>query len=214
MGELQPPASGGDAVPPGELRASYEDRDRVAEVLRIAAGDGRLTAEELDQRLEVALTARTYGELAALTRDLPAVRGTPAAPRELATIDCRFSVTRRDGPWVVPHRLNVRVTTGTVTLDFTDAVITQTTLDIDAEVVSGTLIMVIRPDMTVDTDDMAVVSGVIKVKHSRATTAAAGLRIQMTGKVVSGAIRARPLRLPRRSLRDWLRRRPRPARPR
>ena len=51
-GELEPSGDGGELVPPGELRASYADRDRVAEQLRIAAGDGRLTAEELDHRLE------------------------------------------------------------------------------------------------------------------------------------------------------------------
>ena len=39
----------------------------MIEVLRVAAGDGRLTAEELDERVEVAFSARTYGELAALT---------------------------------------------------------------------------------------------------------------------------------------------------
>jgi hypothetical protein len=43
------------------------------EQLRVAAGDGRLTADELDHRLETALTARTYGELAALTADLPGI---------------------------------------------------------------------------------------------------------------------------------------------
>jgi hypothetical protein len=53
------------------LRASHADRDGVVEVLRVAAGDGRLTAEELDERVEAALTARTLGELAALTSDLP-----------------------------------------------------------------------------------------------------------------------------------------------
>ena len=57
-----------------ELRASDEDRDRAVEMLRAAAGDGRLTAAELDERLGVALTARTGGELAALTADLPEVR--------------------------------------------------------------------------------------------------------------------------------------------
>jgi hypothetical protein len=40
-------------------------------VLRVAAGDGRLSAEELDARLESALSARTLGELAGLTADLP-----------------------------------------------------------------------------------------------------------------------------------------------
>jgi hypothetical protein len=57
---------------PSEFRASHQDRDRVVEILRVAAGDGRLTAEELDERLEAALTARTVGELAVLTTDLPA----------------------------------------------------------------------------------------------------------------------------------------------
>ena len=75
MGEVPPPGRGDEVTSAGELRASHEDRDRVAELLRVAAGDGRLTAEELDERLEVALTARTYGELAALTTDLPGRTG-------------------------------------------------------------------------------------------------------------------------------------------
>ena len=57
---------------------SHEDRDQVAEALRVAAGDGRLTADELDERLEQALTARTYDDLAVLLTDLPA--GGPRAP--------------------------------------------------------------------------------------------------------------------------------------
>jgi hypothetical protein len=57
------------------MRASHEDRDRTVDVLRVAAGDGRLTLEELDERLEAALSARTVGELAVLTADLPAVVG-------------------------------------------------------------------------------------------------------------------------------------------
>jgi hypothetical protein len=40
-----------------ELRASHADRDRAVETLRIAGGDGRLTAEELEDRLETALSA-------------------------------------------------------------------------------------------------------------------------------------------------------------
>jgi hypothetical protein len=207
MGELQPSSDGGELVPPGELRASYEDRDRVAEVLRIAAGDGRLSADELDLRLEAALTARTYRELAALTRDLPAVRGAPAAPRELARIDCRSSVTRRDGRWVVPRRMEIEVHSGHVILDFSDAVITQPSLEIEAEVHSGTLTLVTRPDVTVDADDVAVSSGIVKIKSSGDAAAPVTLRIQVTGKVVSGQIKARPRRPPRRTFWEWLMRR-------
>jgi len=53
------------------LRASDADRDRVAEVLRKAATEGRLLTEELEQRMESALSARTYGQLDALISDLP-----------------------------------------------------------------------------------------------------------------------------------------------
>jgi Domain of unknown function (DUF1707) len=53
------------------LRASDADRDAVAERLRQAAVEGRLEPDELEERLETALRARTYGELAPLLRDLP-----------------------------------------------------------------------------------------------------------------------------------------------
>jgi hypothetical protein len=59
-----------------ELRALHEDRDRVVGTLRTAGGDGRLTAEELDARVERALSARTQGELAALVADLSAATAT------------------------------------------------------------------------------------------------------------------------------------------
>jgi Domain of unknown function (DUF1707) len=67
-----PPASpspGSDVTP--QLRASHADRDRAVDILCAAAGDGRLSAAELDERLEAALTAQTISELATLTADLP-----------------------------------------------------------------------------------------------------------------------------------------------
>ena len=47
---------------PRDLRCSDVDRDRVAEALRQAAGDGRLTLSELEERLDAAFRARTYGD--------------------------------------------------------------------------------------------------------------------------------------------------------
>jgi hypothetical protein len=63
------------------LRASDADREQVAERLRQATGEGRLLAEELEQRLGAVFRARTYGELDALVADLPSHRGTPARTR-------------------------------------------------------------------------------------------------------------------------------------
>jgi hypothetical protein len=53
------------------LRASDADRERIAERLRHATGEGRLVAEELEERLETTFAARTYGELDAVVADLP-----------------------------------------------------------------------------------------------------------------------------------------------
>lgn len=53
------------------LRVSDADRHRVAELLRQAAGEGRLELDELDERLEAAYVAKTYGDLVPLTADLP-----------------------------------------------------------------------------------------------------------------------------------------------
>jgi hypothetical protein len=58
--------------PRPELRASDADRERAAETLRHAAGDGRLTLDELGDRLEETYAARTRAELATLTADLQA----------------------------------------------------------------------------------------------------------------------------------------------
>lgn len=91
----------GGEVARSELRASHQDRDRVVELLRVSAGDRRLTAQELDERLELAMTARTYGELAKLVSDLPAagsVASTPA-PRvkDVVRIACGSGHAKRDG---------------------------------------------------------------------------------------------------------------------
>jgi Domain of unknown function (DUF1707) len=59
------------------LRASDSDRDHVAERLRHAMAEGRLSGDELEQRLEALYAARTYGELAALLADLPVDRSVP-----------------------------------------------------------------------------------------------------------------------------------------
>src|SRR6478752_6666968 len=60
------------------LRISDEDRHKVAELLRVAAGEGRLDIDELEERLESAYAAKTYGDLVPLTADLPVATSAPA----------------------------------------------------------------------------------------------------------------------------------------
>ena len=201
-------AHGGEvsgAGAPLELRASHQDRDRVVDVLRIAAGDGRLTAEELDERLEVALSARTMGELAVLTADLPAVAGQIVAEaKDVVRIEQQGGSALRGDGWVVPRRLVIESSWGDVTLDFTQAVITHDTLRIDLDMRGGTLRLVTRPGVVVDTDSL--VNGYAKVK----TRPAAGpdvpvvLRVEIGGRLTYGRVVARPQR------RSLVRRSPKP----
>ena len=208
---------------PGTLRASHADRDLVVEQLRVAAGDGRLSPEELDERLELALTARTYAELATLVADLPAA-GTaaspaslsptslspvvaPSAPKDLIRLHCSSGQAERRGRWVVPNRMDLKVSSGHITLDFTEAVIMQRMLHIDADVRSGHITLITKPGIVVDADDVTVRSGHVKVRAPWGTDVPELLRIDVAGKCGSGHISARP---PRRSFWQWLRRAPRP----
>lgn len=61
-----------------ELRVGDAERDEVAAALHEHFAQGRLTRDELDERLTTALSAKTVGDLRRVTRDLPGAA--PAAP--------------------------------------------------------------------------------------------------------------------------------------
>ncbi|MFI9556491.1 DUF1707 domain-containing protein [Nonomuraea endophytica] len=203
----------GETSPSGKpaLRASHADRDRVVDVLRIAAGEGLLTAEELDERMEAALSARTLSELTPLTADLPPVSATAgtavAEVKDLVRIEQVHSgAIERTGRWVVPRRLELAVTYCAVTLDFTDAVITHDTLRIDLSMAGKTLTLVTKPGIVVDTDGLQLVHS--KVKHRRNPEAPVTLRVELVGQKVHGRVVVRP---PRRTFGQWLMRRSGPS---
>ncbi|MFE4920419.1 DUF1707 domain-containing protein [Streptomyces sp. NPDC056661] len=204
-GELSPAddSSGHGRTP--ELRASDRERDQVVEILQVAAGDGRLTAAELDERLDAALSARTTGDLARLTADLPS-DGMPPQARDVIRIDHRFGDITRTDRWLVPRRMEIRLMFGEAKLDFTRAVITHHTLDIAVDLrIGGNLTLVTRPGIVVDTDDLERGSGDIKIRPASGPDTATVLRVQLTGRSRGGDIIARP---PRRKLSEWLRRTP------
>ncbi len=135
--------SSGDAngrVSAENVRASHTDRDQVVDIIRDAAAEGRLTIEELDQRVELALGARTLRELATLTRDLPEHprRAEPAVPvKDLVRIEKRIGKVEWVGTWVVPRRMEIKLTVGNAKLDFSNAVVTHDRLSIDVDLGIG-----------------------------------------------------------------------------
>ena len=82
------------------MRAANADRDRAVDVLKAAFAEGRLTKDEYDERVEKACASRTYGELAAITDDLP------VGPLGV------LALAARQGDVAVPQR--VRINRGAV----------------------------------------------------------------------------------------------------
>lgn len=125
--------------PARDLRASDADRERVVSLLGEAAGDGRLTPEEHEQRLQAASSARTLGELARLTTDLAAPDAQPVRLDGWRPVLAVFGSQRREGRWVVPERLSVTAIFGEAVLDFRDALLQGPRTTIYATVIAGRL---------------------------------------------------------------------------
>jgi hypothetical protein len=193
-----------------ELRVSHADRDRAVETLTAAASEGRLAAAELDDRVEAALSARTRSELTALTADLPP-SGIERQAKDLIRIDQRFGDMKRTGQWVVPRRMEVKLTASDVTLDFTRALIVQDTVSIEVDLgLGGDLTLVTRPGIVVDTDGLTGRLGDVKVPPAADPRVPVALRIKLVGRIRGGGIVAR---FPRRTFMQWLTRKPRPYQP-
>ncbi len=193
------PVQSSQGVVTPALRASHADRDRAVDILSAAAGDGRLTAEELDDRVGAALTARTQDELAALTADLPLAADGAAAPaaKDVVRIEQQGTSTRRGEGWVVPRRMEIRSAWGEVTLDLARAVITHDTLRIDLDLRAGALKILTRPGIVVDTDSLVTSYGEVKTPRSVDTGVPVVLRVEITGEVSWGQV---VVRAPRRRL--------------
>lgn len=134
---------------PARLRVSDADRDKIAEVLRKAAGEGRLDLEELDERLSATYAAKTYADLVPITVDLPEHPGrTPGtsspvrrpsgspAPVSYQTSWAVMGDCKRRGSWRVPPQHAAFSLMGSVLLDLREATLEQTT-QITANAIMG-----------------------------------------------------------------------------
>ena len=155
--------SSSPAVPePRNLRASDADRERVANVLREAAGDGRLTMDELDERLDAVYAAKTYAELEPITHDLPDA-GAAHAPAQSAPRDpARFGGTAtssgavailggfsRKGDWVVPKEFTAFLLMGGGEIDLRDARFAEREVSIHIVAILGGCEVIVPEDATV-----------------------------------------------------------------
>jgi hypothetical protein len=160
-GPLEPRDQPGD---PSQLRISDADRHKVAELLREAAGEGRLDLEELDERLEATYAAKTYADLVPITIDLPATGQqptVPAQPRDVLPATTTYETSlaimggcSRKGAWLVPPRHQAFALMGGVDIDLREATFSARETVIWANAVMAGV------DITVDERTHVIVEGV------------------------------------------------------
>lgn len=147
------------------IRASDAERDGVMDLLRDAAAEGRLTFEELADRIDAAGRAVTRDDLAGLTADLPptgehgaaglpgavAPAGGPGtalqAPEHRRSV---FGDVRQAGAWRVPHASRWSTVFGDVDLDLREAVVPHGRIEIDAGTIFGDVTLLVPEGVVVD----------------------------------------------------------------
>jgi hypothetical protein len=192
-----PPA----ASEPQNLRASDADRERVAEVLREAAGDGRLTMDELDERLDAVYAAKTYAELEPITHDLPASGSTapsPAAPASTAD-PARFGGEptsggavailggfSRKGDWTVPREFTAFCFMGGGEIDLRDARFAEREVTIHIYAIMGGCEIIVPEDATVRVTGVGIMGA---FEHTGAGPGApGGPVITVNGVAIMGGV--------------------------
>lgn len=186
----------GDAV-----RASDADRERVAEALRAALGEGRLEIDEFSDRLTQLYETRTYGELRGLLSDLPAEaveQAVEPAPAEEIRIGRRGTRLERSGVWSVPRRLLVENVAGPVQLDFSAARIAGSVVDVELDVRYGPTTLILPPGATADISEVDVRWSSVRTRVP-SDRAPGAVHFRVTGRQVAAPLRVRyPSRFRRR----------------
>ncbi|WP_245650011.1 DUF1707 SHOCT-like domain-containing protein [Millisia brevis] len=164
-------------TPPGPagMRASTADRERVALVLQTAMAEGRITADELSERLGIVYQAKTLGELEPVTRDLPAHRPLvtevprsavapqpqhmPAGTYTSSSAIAIMSGVERKGMWAVPDTFTAVAVMGGAEIDLTEAIFTAGEVTINAFALCGGIEIKVPDDVLVQEDGIGIMGG-------------------------------------------------------
>lgn len=147
-----------------EVRVSDAERDVVLKVLGDNAAEGRLTLDELEQRSGKALAARTRGDLAELTGDLPEAGTVPAAPTAQRRTPVRWMVaimggSSRRGRFRAVGSLNSLNIMGGDTIDLREAEIEGGQLTLNAYSLMGGPTIYVPDSVELDVGGISIMGG-------------------------------------------------------
>lgn len=193
--------------PAKTYRIGHKERDEAIEVLREAAGDGRITVEELDERMEKAHAARFPIDLdevlSDLTTNLPSdrfrpgsslARSTPTgraiAAGEPLVIKAGWEPELRRAKWQVPPSIRCHPTGANIELNFLEVDTDLEVIEVEVVAGMGSVIVVVPDDWAVNVDDLSKSWGSVKsvvnaIPEGRKPT------IEVRGSIGMGSFRAR-----------------------
>ena len=196
-----------DDDPSRKLRISNADREQVLQHLQEAMAQGMITADELAERSDRALNAKTREDIDPLVADLPnatvAYPGgalpTPITANDVMDLGATLGSTSRKGYWVVPRKLRVRSRLGSTELDFTEAQIDHPVVDVEIDVKGGSVEMRLPEGASASMDDVHVTAGSIE-DHRKYREPMGRPHFNVTGTLSWGSLE---IRGPRRSFFSW-----------
>jgi hypothetical protein len=190
-----------------DWRVSDAEREHVVGVLQKAIGRGMLDLDEFTDRTDIALAARTRGELNAVLTDLPGLvhrdakrppapnaYGPPPAfrgasmPGQPLELNAKYSALNRSGPWVVPAELVVRNKYGATKLDFTQAQVQYPVVYIQLDCRWGSVEIVIPEHAAVDVNAITEVKFGSLDDKTRSNGKAGNPRYVVSGRVHGGSL--------------------------
>ena len=135
-----------DEVP---SRITEDDRGIAVKRLQEAFVDGHISHEELDERLQAVLTAKTHGDLGPALASLP-----DTDVDRVLRLAAKSGPIRRRGAWRVPRVVKVESEYGGVNLDLSRAIIEYPVVDIELQLRFGAAKITLPADAVVDLNDL------------------------------------------------------------
>ncbi|WP_298178354.1 DUF1707 domain-containing protein [Saccharomonospora sp.] len=203
---------------PKRLRASDADRERVAQILHKAMGEGRITLDELTERLDQVYSAKTLGELEPVVADLPTdetalptvaststsslpdrrIGGTPGSTTSIAVM----SGAERKGAWVLPRQHSSFAFWGGVEIDLRHAHFAEQYSTITAVAIMGGIEVIVPDDITAEVTGVGIMGAFeTKNKKGASPTAPPGAPVvKVTGLAFWGGVEVK--RVPRSKIKE------------
>jgi hypothetical protein len=188
------------------MRVSNDDRERVAQVLHTAMAEGRLTVNELEERLDKVYAAKTFGDLEPMLRDLPVGNVGPQLPvpvtsAQLPVPSSRIggrgtssgavaimSGTDRKGLWTVPPTFTSFAMMGGIEIDLTQARFEDAETTIQAFAFMGGIEIYVPEDIAVQVNGVGFMGAFENHTQNQGQPVPGAPLVKITGLAVWGGV--------------------------